>query len=89
MLASLRPIDKTEMEEREASSATTEGAKAPDKLKQPSKPWHSYISEELPRSLMDSRDSAIRSARSLHQNSSTHINSLQVTLLFISVLDLM
>lgn len=65
------------MEEREASSATTEGVEAPDKLKQPPKPWHSYISEDLPRSLSDSRDSAIRSARSLHQNSSTHLNSLQ------------
>uniref|UniRef100_A0A7C9A6D8 Uncharacterized protein n=1 Tax=Opuntia streptacantha TaxID=393608 RepID=A0A7C9A6D8_OPUST len=65
------------MEETEGSSATTEEAKAQDKLEQPSKPWHSYISEELPRSLMDSRDSAIRSARSLHQNSSTHLSSLQ------------
>ena len=74
--------------ETEGSSATTEEAKAQDKLEQPSKPWHSYISEELPRSLMDSRYSAIRSARSLHQNSSTHLSSLQVTLLFISSLDL-
>ncbi|GMP92202.1 hypothetical protein CsSME_00042522 [Camellia sinensis var. sinensis] len=39
--------------------------------------WHSYISEDLPRTVVQSTDSAIRSARSLHHNSTTHFRTLQ------------
>ncbi|KAL2470050.1 Uncharacterized conserved protein UCP022280 [Abeliophyllum distichum] len=41
------------------------------------KPWHSYISDDLPRSVQQSTDSAIRSARSLQQSSSTHLRTFQ------------
>ncbi|XP_022857218.1 uncharacterized protein LOC111378275 [Olea europaea var. sylvestris] len=41
------------------------------------KPWHSYISEDLPRTVQQSTDSAIRSARSLQQSSSTHLRTIQ------------
>ncbi|GER50706.1 hypothetical protein STAS_28027 [Striga asiatica] len=41
------------------------------------KAWRTYISEELPRSVQESADTAIRSARSLHQSSSTLLCSLQ------------
>ncbi|KAL2487662.1 hypothetical protein Fot_40954 [Forsythia ovata] len=41
------------------------------------KPWHSYISEDLPRSVQQSTDSAIRSARSFQQSSSTHLRTFQ------------
>ncbi|CAK9141616.1 unnamed protein product, partial [Ilex paraguariensis] len=41
------------------------------------KAWHSYISEDLPRTFHESADSAIRSARSLQNNSSTHLRGLQ------------
>ncbi|XVF04527.1 hypothetical protein REPUB_Repub05bG0091500 [Reevesia pubescens] len=47
----------------EAAAAATSGTKA----------WV----EELQKSLKDSKDSAIRSARSLHHNSSTHLRSFQ------------
>ncbi|XP_011089758.1 uncharacterized protein LOC105170618 [Sesamum indicum] len=43
----------------------------------PTPAWRTYISEELPRSVQESADSAIRSARSLQQSSSTHLRSLQ------------
>ncbi|GFP95655.1 hypothetical protein PHJA_001709700 [Phtheirospermum japonicum] len=43
----------------------------------PTKAWSTYISEELPRTVQESADTAIRSARSLHQSSSTHLRSLQ------------
>ncbi|KAL7081609.1 hypothetical protein ACP275_14G050200 [Erythranthe tilingii] len=39
--------------------------------------WRSYISEDLPRSVQQSADSAIRSARSLQESSSTHLRSIQ------------
>lgn len=66
------------MEEREWNSVNSEEGKGEeDQLAQPSKPWHSYLSEELPRSLMESKDSAIRSARSLQHDSSTHLNYFQ------------
>lgn len=64
------------MGEREGNLGNFEG-KGDEKLSQLSKPWHSYISEELPRSIRKKRDSAIRSACSLHHNSSTHLRSLQ------------
>lgn len=64
------------MEERGVTPPNLEGNRE-EKLSQPSKPWHSYISEELPRSFKDSTDSAIRSARSLQHNSSTHLRTLQ------------
>ncbi|KAK6145036.1 hypothetical protein DH2020_021856 [Rehmannia glutinosa] len=41
------------------------------------KAWRTYISEELPRSVQESADTAIRSARSFQQSSSTHLRSLQ------------
>lgn len=34
--------------------------------------------EDLQRTVIESKDSALRSARSLQQNSSTHLRSLQV-----------
>ncbi|PIN02919.1 hypothetical protein CDL12_24569 [Handroanthus impetiginosus] len=43
----------------------------------PPKAWRTYISEELPRSVQESADSAIRSARSIQQSSSTHLRTLQ------------
>ncbi|XP_047966550.1 RGS1-HXK1-interacting protein 1 isoform X1 [Salvia hispanica] len=39
--------------------------------------WLTYISEDLPRTVQESADSAISSARSLQQSSSTHLRSLQ------------
>lgn len=42
------------------------------------KAWHSYISEDLPRTVQESTDSAIRSARSIQNTSSTHLRTLQV-----------
>ena len=51
---------------------------------QQEKPWHSYIYEDLPRTVQESVDSAVRSARSLQQNSSTHIRTLQVLYLYLS-----
>ncbi|KAL7611384.1 hypothetical protein Lser_V15G11230 [Lactuca serriola] len=44
---------------------------------QQEKPWHSYIYEDLPRMVQESADSAVRFARSLQQNSSTHIRTLK------------
>ncbi|KAH7836891.1 hypothetical protein Vadar_007054 [Vaccinium darrowii] len=41
------------------------------------KSWHSYISEDLPRTVVQSTDSAIRSARSLQHTSSTHLQTLR------------
>ncbi|XP_031121393.1 RGS1-HXK1-interacting protein 1 [Ipomoea triloba] len=45
--------------------------------KQRDKPWHAYISEDLPRTVQESTDSAIRSARLLQNTSSGHLRSLQ------------
>ncbi|GKD36791.1 hypothetical protein Tco_1256998 [Tanacetum coccineum] len=42
------------------------------------KAWIAYISEDLPRTVAESADSAVRSARSLQQNSSSHIRTLQM-----------
>ncbi|XP_051143813.1 RGS1-HXK1-interacting protein 1 [Andrographis paniculata] len=39
--------------------------------------WRSYLSEDLPRSVQESADSAIGAARSLQQSSSNHFRSLQ------------
>nr|GEW34843.1 reverse transcriptase domain-containing protein [Tanacetum cinerariifolium] len=41
------------------------------------KAWIAYICEDLPRTVAESADSAVRSARSLQQNSSSHIRTLQ------------
>ncbi|KAL3518900.1 hypothetical protein ACH5RR_021489 [Cinchona calisaya] len=41
------------------------------------KTWHSYISEDLPRTLQQSTDSAIRSARSFQHSSSSHFRAFQ------------
>lgn len=43
----------------------------------PSPDWRTYIAEDIPRTVQESADSAIRSARSLQQSSSTHLRSLQ------------
>lgn len=63
-----------EEEGREAATATAAAANSS------TKPWV----EELPTigSLKDSKDSAIRSARSLFHNSSTHLLSFQVSSFF-------
>lgn len=58
----------------DSPSNTADGI--PENLQQ-EKPWHSYIYEDLPRTVQESADSAVRSARSLQQNSSTHIRTLQ------------
>ncbi|KAL0369968.1 UNVERIFIED_CONTAM: hypothetical protein Sangu_0314900 [Sesamum angustifolium] len=55
-----------------------EAIPTPTPALEPVKAWRTYISEELPRSVKESADSAIRSARSLQQSSSTHLRSLQV-----------
>ncbi|KAF3630627.1 hypothetical protein FXO37_28400 [Capsicum annuum] len=55
-------------------------APTPVDINQPSSPkkaWHSYISDDLPRSVQQSTDSAIRSARSIQDTSSTHLRTLQ------------
>ncbi|KAF9596259.1 hypothetical protein IFM89_008422 [Coptis chinensis] len=39
--------------------------------------WNAYSAEDLKRTVVESTDSAIRSARSLHENSSTHLQTLQ------------
>ncbi|KAG5517789.1 hypothetical protein RHGRI_038229 [Rhododendron griersonianum] len=39
--------------------------------------WKSYISEDLPRTVVQSTDSAIRSARSLQHTSQTHFRTLR------------
>ncbi|XP_057539005.1 RGS1-HXK1-interacting protein 1 [Amaranthus tricolor] len=52
-------------------------AEGEQQSRSPSQSWQSYISEDLPRSLMESTDAAIRSARSLHNDSSAHLRSLQ------------
>ncbi|XP_058198127.1 RGS1-HXK1-interacting protein 1 isoform X2 [Rhododendron vialii] len=39
--------------------------------------WKSYISEDLPRTVVQSTDSAIRSARSLQHTSQTHLRTLR------------
>ncbi|KAK4380218.1 hypothetical protein RND71_002080 [Anisodus tanguticus] len=41
------------------------------------KTWYFYISEDLPRTIQESTDFAIRSARSIQNTSSTHIRTLQ------------
>ena len=56
-------------------------AEGEQQSRSPSQSWQSYISEDLPRSLMESTDAAIRSARSLHNDSSAHLRSLQVSFL--------
>ncbi|KAL6966208.1 RGS1-HXK1-interacting protein 1 [Sarracenia purpurea var. burkii] len=41
------------------------------------KSWHSYLSEDLPRTIAQSTDSAISSVRSLPHNTTNHIRTLQ------------
>ncbi|XP_057781163.1 RGS1-HXK1-interacting protein 1 isoform X2 [Salvia miltiorrhiza] len=43
----------------------------------PPQDWRTYISEDLPRTVQESADTAIRSARTLQQSSSTHLRSFQ------------
>ncbi|KAK4492231.1 hypothetical protein RD792_003031 [Penstemon davidsonii] len=54
-----------------------EAPPAPSPTPPPLKAWRTFISEELPRNVQESADSAIRSARSLQQSSSTHLRSIQ------------
>lgn len=64
----------------EASGSPNTGeetAKQEQEKSSSSSSWHSYISEDLPRTVVQSTDSAIRSARSLHHNSTTHFRTLQ------------
>ncbi|KAK6923284.1 hypothetical protein RJ641_011588 [Dillenia turbinata] len=44
---------------------------------QEEKPWHATITEDLPRTVMESTDSALRSARTLQHSSSTHLRNLR------------
>lgn len=60
-----------------AANSPPSAADGTPENQQQEKPWHSYISEDLPRTVQESADSAVRSARSLQQNSSTHIRTLQ------------
>ncbi|XP_060197393.1 RGS1-HXK1-interacting protein 1 [Lycium barbarum] len=46
-------------------------------LQNNNKAWHTYISEDLPRTVQQSTDSAIRSARNIQNTSSTHLRTLQ------------
>ncbi|KAJ4971991.1 hypothetical protein NE237_005090 [Protea cynaroides] len=48
-------------------SETTDGEKS----------WHAYTAEDLKRTVLQSTDSALRSARNLQHNSSTHLLTLQ------------
>lgn len=57
------------------------GEEAPPVDSPQNKAWHSYISEDLPRTVQESTDSAIRSARSIQNTSSTHLRTLQVLLI--------
>ncbi|XP_058079321.1 RGS1-HXK1-interacting protein 1 [Magnolia sinica] len=41
------------------------------------KPWHSYTAEDLKRTMYESTDSALQSARSLQESSSTHFRAFQ------------
>ncbi|XP_021714925.1 uncharacterized protein LOC110682891 [Chenopodium quinoa] len=65
------------MEKEVEGSSADAVAKGHDQTQQTPKPWHSYISDDLPRSFMKSTDAAIRSARSLHHDSSTRLRGLQ------------
>ncbi|KAK9736072.1 hypothetical protein RND81_04G248000 [Saponaria officinalis] len=65
------------MEKRGIVERMAEGEAAKGTKSQASKAWHSYISEELPRSFKESTDSAVDSARSLQHNASTRLRSLQ------------
>ncbi|XP_043693463.1 RGS1-HXK1-interacting protein 1 [Telopea speciosissima] len=56
----------------EASTTTT-----PSEGTEGEKPWHAYTAEDLKRTVFQSTDSALRSARSLQHNSSTHLHELQ------------
>uniref|UniRef100_A0A5B7BU85 RGS1-HXK1-interacting protein 1 n=1 Tax=Davidia involucrata TaxID=16924 RepID=A0A5B7BU85_DAVIN len=60
----------------EASGSPNASNETSEQQKQ-EKPWHSYISEDLPRTVLQSTDSAIRSARSFQHNSSTHLRTFQ------------
>ena len=61
-----------------AANSPSNAAEGTPENQQQEKPWHSYIYEDLPRTVQESADSAVRSARSLQHNSSTQIRTLQV-----------
>ncbi|XP_010276434.1 PREDICTED: uncharacterized protein LOC104611177 [Nelumbo nucifera] len=54
-----------------------EGPSSPREASQEQKPWHAYTAEDLKQTVFGTTDSALRSARSLQENSSTHFRSLQ------------
>ncbi|XP_027072304.1 RGS1-HXK1-interacting protein 1 [Coffea arabica] len=58
-------------------SSITSASPSKDKSDKADKTWHSYISEDLPRTVQQSTDSALRSARSFHHSSSTHFRTLR------------
>lgn len=64
------------------AEATLSSAPAPEDggptSQQQQKPWHISFAEDLQRTVSESADSAVRSARSLHENSTSHLRSLQV-----------
>ncbi|XP_052192324.1 RGS1-HXK1-interacting protein 1 [Diospyros lotus] len=60
-----------------SGNAVEEMSKTTQQQQKEEKSWHSYISEDLPRTVVQSTDSAIRSARSLQHNSSTHLRTLR------------
>nr|XP_043640208.1 RGS1-HXK1-interacting protein 1 [Erigeron canadensis] len=60
-----------------ASSPSPDSGEVTPENQQVEKPWHTYISEDLPRTVQESADSAFRSARELQHNSSTHFRTLQ------------
>ncbi|KAF8398616.1 hypothetical protein HHK36_017547 [Tetracentron sinense] len=55
----------------------TEASDFPPEASQEEKPWKAYTAEDLKRTVFESTDSALRSARSLQDNSSTYLRALQ------------
>ncbi|KAK9072530.1 hypothetical protein SSX86_008964 [Deinandra increscens subsp. villosa] len=68
-----------------AANSPPNAADGASEIHQLEKPWLSYISEDLPRTVQESADSAIRSARSLQQSSSTQVQTLQQNMLKIEI----
>ncbi|GJY06774.1 hypothetical protein Tco_0373828 [Tanacetum coccineum] len=63
----------------ESPSNTVSGT--PESENHLEKAWIAYISEDLSRTVAESADTAVRSSRWLQQNSSSHIRTLQDSLL--------
>ncbi|KAM7522790.1 hypothetical protein LguiA_012692 [Lonicera macranthoides] len=69
------PGSPPNVESVDASSPSS--SPSPSSEQELKKSWQSYISEDLPRTVVESTDSAIRSARSFQLNSSSHLRTLQ------------